>query len=296
MEIDQVEFANRVRAWLRVTPLVVTFNSSHCLSGLANGIRDATNLIVVDNASTDSSCDAVSRELPQATLIRLDSNRGFGAANNAGLAHVVTEFVLLLNPDCIVDWKSIEMLVSTMDQTPEASCAAPSLIDRHGRRKSPGSRRIPRSPSDRSNMLEYITACGACMLIRTKAMRTVGGFDETFFLYYEDDDLCIRLQRDAGALVFVPDAEVHHHSRGSVGGSALFQAEKLRGYHHIRSKFKFNEKYFGSPPNFFDLVRYAISSFVELLFRLISIDTKRACRSYGRLMGVIDAGAWNGTR
>ncbi len=274
----------------RVTVIVVTFNSAHCIAPLAAGLREAPHVAVVDNASADDTAAQVAAHLPQARWQPQPRNLGFGAANNLGVAAAGTEFVLLLNPDCVLEPGAIEALVAAADRFPDAACIAPQLLDRQGRpdltHRWRSDRWASRGPGAEGPACVGF-ATGACLLIRTEAMRRIGGFDEGFFLYYEDDDLCIRLQQQCGALVFEPAARVQHVSRGSVGGPVRRQAEYLRGYHHIQSKFRFQAKHLGGPAPQARRVGYAAVAALEGLLRLLLLDTRRAWRCFGRVAGAL---------
>ena len=276
----------------RVTVIVVTFNSAHCIEPLAETLCGAEEVVVVDNASMDATGASVSKFFPQARWLPQSKNLGFGAANNIGIAVANTEFVLLLNPDCLLQPHAIKMLVAAADRFPDAACIAPQLIDRRGR-----SDRSYRWRSDRWSSrgpgAEGPTcvgfASGACLLIRTEALRRINGFDEGFFLYYEDDDLCIRLQDECGSLIFEPAAQVQHLSRGSVSGPIRRQAEYLRGFHHIQSKFRFRAKHLGDSISDSRRFWYALVALLEGFSRLILLDTHRAWRCFGRFSGAL---AW----
>jgi N-acetylglucosaminyl-diphospho-decaprenol L-rhamnosyltransferase len=274
----------------RVMAIVVTFNSGHCIAPLAGCLQALPQIMIVDNASADDTCARVAQHLPHARWLPLAQNLGFGVANNRGLAEATTEFVLLLNPDCIVAPGAVEALIACADRFPEAAAVAPQLVDRQGRpdisyrwRSDQWSSSGP--GADGPACVGF--ASGACLLIRSDSMRRVGGFDEDFFLYYEDDDLCIRLQQHCGALVLEPAARVQHFSRGSVGGKQRFHAEYLRGLHHIQSKFRFRRKHLGRRAGAAQRLGYGLGAAAETLLRLLLLDPRRAARSAGRVAGVL---------
>ena len=278
----------------RVTVLVVTFNSAHCVPALAEGLAGLPHVTVVDNASRDDTAAAVARALPAARWMPQSRNLGFGAANNVGWRAASTEFVLLLNPDGRLLPGALQALVAAADLCPQAAAVAPQLVDRHGRDEASARWRTDRWAS-RGPGVEGLAcvgfASGACLLVRTEAMRRIGGFDEDFFLYYEDDDLCIRLQDGFGPLLFEPEARVQHASRGSVGGRAVLSAEYLRGYHHIQSKFRFQARHLRRRAGLARRVRYAAAAALEGLLRLCLLDRRRAARAFGRVAGAL---RWRG--
>lgn len=272
----------------RVSVVVVCFNSAHCMPALAPALGALRHVLVVDNASSDDSAAQVARHLPHARWLPQPRNLGFGAANNIGIALCSTEFVLLLNPDCVPEPTALQALVDAADTCPEAALVAPQLLGRRGEADISYRWRSDswRSRGPGADALACVGfASGACLLVRRAALQRIGGFDEGFFLYYEDDDLCLRLQDQAGALLLAPLARVQHLSRSSVAGPARLQAEYLRGYHHIQSKFHFQAKHLGRRTPLPRRLAYAAVAALETALRLLMLDTRRAWRCAGRVAG-----------
>jgi N-acetylglucosaminyl-diphospho-decaprenol L-rhamnosyltransferase len=272
----------------RVTVILVTFQSAHCAKSLSVSLKAFPHVIVVDNASSDDSIEAFTSHIPQARVIANEFNLGFGAANNKGCALAQTEFVLLLNPDCIIDDKAVKVLIACADQYPLASTVGPQLIDRNGhpdKSYSMGAKAWNGKGSIADGPLSVKFVSGACMLIRRSAFEKVRGFDDEFFLYYEDSDLCLRLCDSAGEIILEPQAKVTHLSRGSSGGKGRLKAEYLRGYHHIQSKFLFEKKHFQKEVSFIRRLRYSLMASLECVIRLLLLDRVRAFRVFGRIMG-----------
>ena len=274
----------------RVTALVVSFNSGHCLAALGAGLQGLAQVILVDNASSDDTLAQAARHLPQARLLAQTSNLGFGAANNLGWRAAGTEFVLLINPDCLCSTEAIEQLVRTADAHPDASVVAPQLLGRRGdldfsyRWRADGW--ASRGPGAQGPCCVGFVS-GAAMLIRRAALQRVDGFDESFFLYYEDEDLCLRLIDQFGPILVDPAAQVQHLSRSSVAGPRRLQAEFIRGFHHIQSKFLFHHKHLDRPTGVARRWRYGLTALVEALLRMVLLDARRAARCIGRVSGAI---------
>ena len=178
------------------TVVIVTYNSAHCLPSLSRSLSKLKNIIFVDNASEDKTTESINSFFPQAKIISLEKNLGFGAANNKALALVQTPYALLLNPDCETKEDFFSKLITSANQFIDAAIIAPHLISRDGSTEI--NYRWPvtywKSKGDKADgpcCVGFV--CGAVMLIKLTEMKDIGFFDEEFFLYYEDDDLCQRV-------------------------------------------------------------------------------------------------------
>lgn len=214
-------------------------------------------IIVVDNASTDDTVTRLGREFPQVQVIRNSTNRGFAGAANQGLKQALSlgaDFVLVANNDVVADDEMVAHLVVNMG--PEVGVVAPLIYYLGDQRRiwSAGFRRrcwLPepsrgwRGEIDPGNLegpmpVDYVLGCA--MLLSRKVLLEVGGFDERYFFYYEDLDLCARLRRAGYRCLTIPSARLWHEVAGSAGfdspfriyhmarGSAIFLASHTSGF------------------------------------------------------------------
>lgn len=272
-----------------VTVIIVTFNSSHCIPALEKTIASLPHVIVVDNASEDNSLEKIRTSLPQSSLITNSQNLGFGAANNRALAAVNTPYALLLNPDCIPTPEFFESIQKAAAQFPHAAIIAPHLIRRNGEPEI--SYRWPAthwqskgSKAEGACCVGFV--CGAVMLLNMKIMKEVGFFDETFFLYYEDEDLCQRVFLQGKQIVLVPDVEIKHLSRGSVKGPSPWKSEFIRGYHHAQSKLVFERKYFSAGHATRLRWKTLVLALITMIPRLLFPQPRYLARLTGRIAGL----------
>jgi len=220
--------------------IVVSFNTREilraCLLRLSEVTQDlSVEVIVVDNNSRDQSADMVERDFPAVKLVRSDFNLGFAAANNVGFKHANGEFVLLLNPDALLEPGALHKALAYMTANPAIGMGGGHLLDRAGKMQ-PSARQFPslmnemivlsglaaRFPKsrffgrfdrtwDESNQPARVDwVPGAFALIRRSALDAVGPFDERFFLYYEEVDLCLRFQKAGWAIWYWPDVVIRH--------------------------------------------------------------------------------------
>ena len=274
-----------------VTIVIVTFNSAHCLPDLGRHLAACPHLIVVDNGSDDGCAQTTTQYLPAAQVIALPKNLGFGAANNRALAQVKTPFALLLNPDCEISSEAIQQLLHTAKQWPNTAIVAPQLLKSSGELdvnyRWPHLLWQSRGPAVSDGPASVGFICGAAMLLR---MNAFGGqfFDERFFLYYEDDDLCTRLFNQRQAMVIDPAATAIHRSRGSVRGKHPLRSEYIRGYHHVQSKLIYTLKHHSTLQARRQKRKLLWQTALALPLRLLAYNPRLLARLWGRFQGVID--------
>jgi GT2 family glycosyltransferase len=288
----------------QITVVVVTHHSAHCVPWLAQTLRSCPHVVVVDNASDDDTVALVRQQLPQAHVIALPDNLGFGAANNRGLAwacaHAHTPYALLLNPDCSLSPEAMAQLVRTAHAWPQAAIVAPQLCDSQGQPQLnygwPRWRGTSRGLGAQG-LLAVGYACGAAWLLRLSPDAVAGTalpqggergwwFDEAFFLYYEDEDLCARIFKSGQLVLIDPQAQARHANRGSVRGRSVLASEWRRGYHHSRSKVLFWARHVGWAQAQ-RVHRQALwTGALELLLRLLTLHPRLIARSAGRWAGM----------
>jgi N-acetylglucosaminyl-diphospho-decaprenol L-rhamnosyltransferase len=273
-----------------VTVVVVTYNSAHCIPGLRPLLSQCPHVVVSDNGSQDGTSASVRQALPQATVLEHGRNLGFGAANNRALAQVKTPFSLLLNPDCLLEADQLVSLLQAAEVFPEAAILAPQLLDGRGNLdvnyRFPNLMWKPMGPAAEGPACVGFV-CGAAMLFRNQAFAQTGFFDEVFFLYYEDDDLCLRLFKEQLPIVVVPSVTATHHSRGSVKGSRPWRSEYWRGYHHAQSKLIFASKHHSVEKARSMRWRLLCWTGVALPFRVLAFSPKLIARMWGRFQGLL---------
>ena len=228
--------------------IIVSFN---CRDTLRDCLRTlpATRTVVVDNASADGTAAMLRAEFPNVTLIANDTNRGFAAACNQGIAATTELFVLLLNPDTLNP--PLAQLADFMQANADTGACGPRILNADGStqiscRRFPAWWRMSLAELGIRNFYfiknpgtDVDQLIGACLMLRRAALDAVGTLDERFFLYFEEVDLCLRLRRAGWRVRFLSDATVTH-----LGGkcSGIVPAESLR--HRYESLFAFYRKHY----------------------------------------------------
>ena len=203
-----------------VSIIIVTYNSADmilmCLDSLDLDANPSREVFVVDNASTDGGAEMIRNRYPRVRLVVNEENRGFAAANNQVLPLCRGRYLYYLNPDARLTGPGlIEKCIRFMETHPAVGLAGTRMGHPDGTPQESISRRYPCQKFTRSEMagLKGDIACvlGASMIARTDLIRRIGGFDEGFMLYGEDQDLCLRVRRAGYEIGFIDDVVVLHY-------------------------------------------------------------------------------------
>jgi len=222
--------------------VVVSYRSARTLRGCVEPLSalPGVRVTVVDNASPDDSLEVIA-DLP-VDAVRAERNGGFSYGCNLGARRGDAPFILFLNPDARMEAGTLEKLVAVLRDDPGAGLVAPRIVDDEDQRLW-SLRRFPRQSStfglalfahrlwphsrwsdelvrdphayERPGTPEWVS--GACMLVRRSVFEQLGGFDEGFFLYCEDTDLCRRIWDSGHTVRFEPAAEILHVEGSSSG-------------------------------------------------------------------------------
>ncbi len=279
---------------MNVSVIVVSYNTcDHLRACLASVVDqpEVSEVIVVDNASRDGSREMVSTDFPTVRLVRNAQNRGFGAANNQGLELASSSLILLLNSDCVAHPDAIKRLAESF-KDPKVVAAGGMLLDANGTQSScaspltlwavfceqsglekffPTSRwfspywetkRLLLTRSKESSPVAQVM--GACLM-----MRPLERFDEEFFLYCEDTELCFRLLKK-GQILYVPTAKFEHALGASSAGNRGWSVAMYN-----RGKELFFQKHFGRRHAMACLILNRWGAKLRLVLGLITFSKRR---------------------
>ncbi len=233
-----------------------------CIASVYDSAGDVSlEVVVVDNDSSDGSREAVLERFPAVRLVRNAANRGFPAAANQGIRGTRSEFVLLLNPDAEIVAGTLEGFLKVARDRPRAG-ALGALVRNPDGSVYPSARKVPTlgeglahtvlapfwadNPFSRryrlggwdrqgERLVDWVS--GSSMLLRREALEQVGVFDERFFMYVEDMDLCTRMRSAGWEVWFCPELEIEH-----IGGTATAGKRRMT-LEHSRSIYAYFVKH-----------------------------------------------------
>lgn len=198
--------------------IIVNYNTVdflvRCLDSVASQSNVNSEVIVVDNASRDNSIEEISKNYPWVKLIASRQNLGFAGANNKALNACKGKYIYYLNPDTEVRPGVFKCMIGYMDSHPEVGLAGTRLVNPDGsfqssvEKRYPGERHAKREFEELKGDIAWVM--GASMIVRRDVVEALQGFDENYFLYGEDLDLCLRIRKAGWEIGYIQDAVVLH--------------------------------------------------------------------------------------
>lgn len=231
-----------------ISVIIVSYNTAAltvaCLESVLASQGVELEVFVVDNASHDGSAEIVKGRFPEIVVIANQSNRGFGAANNQALKESRGRYIVFLNPDTTVEPGSLAGMIAWMDAHHEVGLAGPRVLNPDGSRQDSVSYRYPGHRLGGADLgrLPGEIACvlGACQIASADLLKQIGGFDEDFFLYGEDQDICLRIRKRGLEIGLINEAVIMHH--GGQSERNTLPAEVVRK--KIRGEYLFYRKHY----------------------------------------------------
>lgn len=271
-----------------LTIIIVNWNGENilprCLKALMDKIQSGNYCVtIVDNHSSDRSCDIIRKQFPGCRLLCLPCNLGFARGNNFALANINTTFALFLNPDTIAEIMAIETMLKFLVKNPEIGLIGCRTVDEKGFPYPLGYQKFPNPITEFLRMMLDSKNCkfilnsilghhdpnisgyvkklyGGCLMARTDALKDAGFFDERFFMYGEDVDLCKRFLDRGWEIYYLASVYLVH----SAGGASKKAPADFVPLMQSESVYKLMVKYYGKSGG----ALFKLLVFIAALFRI----------------------------
>ena len=221
--------------------IIVSFKSDKVIHDCIRSIDSEIEIIVVDNSNNKDFKETIEKKYENVRCILSEQNIGMGAGNNLGIKNTNKDFALILNPDVTLEINAFEEIIKASNTIDNFGLMAPissNLEYPNYKADNP----------DTNNPFKVKSIDGYAMLLNLKKLRQLKDFnffDENFFLYLENDDLCKRLEKNNQNIYILPKSKINHLGGEAVDSKYEREIEFSRNWHWMWSKFYFNKKHYG---------------------------------------------------
>ena len=264
-----------------ITFVIVCFKSGHVIEKCIKNINSSIKIIVVENSDNSNFKKYLENKFSNVEVIIAKENLGYGKGNNLGISKVNTKYVFILNPDVRLQDNTLkELYKAQLILQDNFSVLAPNTLDNYGYFTE-------QNNNYHDEIIEVDYVKGFAMLINLKKVIFEKIFDENFFLFLEEIDLCKRIKNNGGKIFLVKNSKVQHLAKQATENN--LNIELCRNWHWMWSLFYFNYKHFG----FFIAYKVIFNKFLSSLFKLfiglLFFDKKKILIHYYRLSGLFNA-------
>jgi GT2 family glycosyltransferase len=264
-----------------ITIVITSFKSDKIIRNCLNSIDSQCQIVLVENSSDLELKKNVEREFTNVECILTGENFGYGKANNIGLKKVKTKYALILNPDATLHTTTLENFFKAINQVPVFAIMGPHIQEKKDENK--------KIDNKNSNPILVKNVKGFAMFLNMSEFQDIGFFDESFFFYFEEIDLCKRLVNHGKKIYLVPDIIIHHEGGESHEESIKKEMELSRNWHWMWSTFNYHRKYKGFFISFIIILPKLSSAIVKVLIYSLIFNKEKRKIYYQRLSGLINA-------
>ncbi len=264
----------------KITIIINTFKSEDKINECLKTIESKYKVIIVENSNNKNFKNELEKNYQNVECILAGKNLGYAKGNNLGLSKVKSEFALILNPDTTLGNKTIENFFISAKKLKDFSIIGPAKQDEF-------SNKDLENGNEQLFEVDYLK--GFAMFFKLDEFNEIGFFDENFFIYLEEIDLCKRLKKKKKKIYLDRKLIINHLGGRSHNTSIDLEMELSRNWHWMWSTFYFNKKHFGYLFALFKVSRKFFSSLIKLIFYTIFFNQTKKKIYYHRFSGLFNS-------
>jgi len=261
-----------------ITIVITTFKSEERIEKCLNSIHKQCKVIVVENSNNTEFKRKIEKKYSNVECFLSGENLGYGKANNIGLKKTKTKYALILNPDTELDSSALENFLEATKTISNFAIIAPYVQEE-------------KYQTDDIKNLKPISVKnvkGFAMFLNISEFENIGFFDESFFIYFEEIDLCKRLIKNNKLIYLVPNIKINHYGARSHNINFDYEMELSRNWHWMWSTFNYHKKYKGYIISLLMVFPKLISAIYKVLVYSVLLNKKKEIY-YQRLSGLFNA-------
>ena len=260
----------------KLTIVIVSFKSEAKIINCLNSISDPVNIIVVENSNNYNFKKNLEEKFTNLKCILTGSNLGYAVANNIGLNQVKTKYALILNPDTVLNDHAIKNFLNRAEKQKDFWLMGPA------------NNQMVELEFNNNNLIEVKNLKGFAIFLNLVKFNN-NFFDENFFLYFEEIDLCERVKNNNGKIYLDKNIKITHQGASSVQVDKKFELEKNRNWHWMWSTFYYNKKHKGFFLALINILPKLFSASIKTLIYSLLFNKNKRDIYYCRLSGIVNS-------
>ena len=261
----------------QITIVITTYKSQVKINKCLASINKKYKVIIIENSNNESFKKKIEEDFPNVECILSEQNLGYAKGNNLGLSKVKTLYALILNPDAILQESTIEKFLNRANKIKDFAIIGPAIQNEK------------KLSNNVTEFTEVNSVKGFAMFINISQFKDIGFFDENFFIYLEEIDLCKRLRINKKKIYVDPDILIEHQGGSSHNEIYNFEMELSRNWHWMWSTFYYNKKHNGYFLSIAYVSKKIISSILKYFYYLIVFNKKKKLIYKYRLSGLYNS-------
>ncbi len=264
----------------KITVVINTFNSEDKIRQCLNSINSKVKIIIIENSNNLSFKNDIEKEYVNVNCFLSGENLGYAKGNNLGLSKVKSDYVLILNPDAYLEKNTLDRLLSTANNIKDFSIIGPAKQDEFSNFDS---------HENQEDVFQVSSLKGFAMFLNLKQFKEIGFFDENFFIYLEEIDLCKRLKEKNKKIYLDKKVFINHLGGRSHNKKINFEMELSRNWHWMWSTFYYNKKHFGYFNSLLKVSGKLFSSLIKSIFYTLILNKSKKKIYFQRLSGLFNS-------
>jgi len=263
-----------------ITAIITSFKSEKKILNCIKSLGDDLKIIVIENSNDERLKNKLETKYTNLKCILSNNNLGYAKGNNLGLSMVDTKYALIINPDAEVDNQAINNFFLTAKNKPDFAIIAPFIQE---------TRISELSEKENKGVYEVKSVKGFAMFLNLDQFKDIGFFDENFFIYFEEIDLCKRIVQKKKKIFLDTNIKIKHAGGTSHEDSINYEMEKSRNWHWMWSSFYFHKKHYGYTIALLKILPKFFSAIIKTIYFKITSNNEKKEIYYCRFEGILNS-------
>ncbi len=264
-----------------ITVVINTFNSDEQIYSCLDKVYNEVKVIIIENSTNQKFKNTIESKYPNVSCELVMENMGYGKGNNIGLKKVNTKFALILNPDAKLEKDTIKKFLETAAKFKDFAVIGPGVQEKNDKPQ--------KNLINNKRVIQTENVKGFAMFLNLDQFKEIGFFDESFFIYFEEIDLCRRLKNKGKKIYLDFNLKVNHIGGSSHNDQINFEMELSRNWHWMWSTFYFHKKYNGFLFALLKIFPKLISSVIKIIFYSVFYKPNKRKIYFQRFSGLINS-------